>query len=286
MGKNHNKKRNVGIIYELLLRSISSSLVDNETHLAEKALKIIENRFDKSSAVYREFRLFNALVKSTVSDSAVAAAILTEAKQAARRMSPSALNREKSLLIRDINYTLGERFYHRRVPNYTFYATVQTLLNEWRNNDTSNLAHVVEYEGKVVEWLLSQKNELIEESPDNNVDDLVISIMTKKINDKYKNKLNENQKDILRQYTFSMQKDEGASIKKILKEMKTAVLENLKELQEKTENAVILSKISDVKEKVEEASIDIMSDSLISKYLVISQLNEEIKEALNVTEQS
>ena len=111
MAKSHNKKRNVGIIYELLLRNISDSLIDGDRSLAERALKIIEKRFDKSTEVYREFRLFNALAKSTVSDSAVAAAILTEAKQAARRCNSMTLKKEKSLLIRDINYNLKDKLW-------------------------------------------------------------------------------------------------------------------------------------------------------------------------------
>ena len=85
MSKSHNKKRNVGIIYELLLRSVSNSLINDDKLSAQQALDIIGKRFDKSTEIYKEFRLFNALAKSNVSNSAVTAAILTEAKQAARR---------------------------------------------------------------------------------------------------------------------------------------------------------------------------------------------------------
>ena len=60
------------------------------------------------------------------------AAILTEARQAARRCDSSVLNIEKSNLIRDINHNLNDSsFYHRRVPEYTAYATIQTLLFGW-----------------------------------------------------------------------------------------------------------------------------------------------------------
>ena len=141
MGRSHNKKRNVGIIYELLLRNISNSLVEDDKQKAAKTLKIIENRFDNSTELYKEFRLFNALAKSTISDSAVAAAILTEAKNAARRCDTYKLSKEKSYLIRDINHTLGDdNFYHRRIPEYKIYATIQTLLNEWRKEDRSDLS--------------------------------------------------------------------------------------------------------------------------------------------------
>ena len=75
----HNKKRNVGIIYELLLRYISSSLVESNKQAAKKGLTIIEKRFNKNTELYKEFRIFNALAKTTVSGTHVSAAILQEA---------------------------------------------------------------------------------------------------------------------------------------------------------------------------------------------------------------
>ena len=128
MSRSHNKKRNVGIIYEFLLRNISDSLISGDKSSAQNALKIIEKRFDKDTELYKEFRLFNALAKSTVSDSAVAAAILTEAKHAARRCDTAALDKEKSLLIRDINHKLSDSsFYHRTT------ARVHSLMQQFKH---------------------------------------------------------------------------------------------------------------------------------------------------------
>ena len=120
MARTHNKKRNIGIIYELLLRCISSSLIDENKSSAQVALGIIEKRFDKSTEIYKEFRLFNALAKSTVSDTPVASAILSEAKQAARRCNKKQLDREKSLLIRDI-FTAGEFLNTQCTPLFRFF---------------------------------------------------------------------------------------------------------------------------------------------------------------------
>ena len=75
MPNKHNKKRNVGIIYELLLKFVSKNLIENNQKNAQEALDIIKKRFSKNTELYKEFRLFNALAKSTVSDTAVAAAV-------------------------------------------------------------------------------------------------------------------------------------------------------------------------------------------------------------------
>ena len=152
MTRNHNKKRNIGLMYELLLRYISSSLVENRKKDAQTALDIVSNRFAHNTELYKEFRLFNALAKSTVSDTSVAAAILSEAKSAVRRFNIEKIDGEKSSLIREVNHKLDDSgFYHRRVPDYKIYATIQTLINEWKKGDSSDLSLTIQYEGKVVE---------------------------------------------------------------------------------------------------------------------------------------
>ena len=59
----HNKKRNVGIIYELLLKHISTKLLEGNKKDAKIATRLIEKHFKKGTELYKEFRLFNALVK-------------------------------------------------------------------------------------------------------------------------------------------------------------------------------------------------------------------------------
>ena len=182
MPKSHNKKRNVGIIYELLLRNISNSLIEGNQDAAQVALNIIEKRFDRSTELYKEFRLFNALAKATVSDSSVAAAILSEAKNASRRCDRQKIDREKSLLIRDINHSLQDSdFYHRRIPEYKVYATIQTLLNDWRLEDKADLSRVVKFESFVVENLLKEKLSVdIEDHANPDINNLVVKINDRK----------------------------------------------------------------------------------------------------------
>lgn len=129
-GINHNKKRNVGIVYELLLRAVSAYLIEGNKSKAQIALDIVSRRFGKDTELFKEFRLFNALAKTRVSDSAISAVILTESKAAARRIDFTKLDREKSLLIKDINHMLNDgMFFHRRISNYRDLATIQVALN-------------------------------------------------------------------------------------------------------------------------------------------------------------
>lgn len=274
MTKKHNKKRNVGIVYEQLLRYISTKIIENRQDMSKKAVKILEKRFNKETELYKEFRLVNALVNSTVSGTHVAAGILTEAKQAARDIDQSKLMREKSLLIKDINYELNEStFFHKKINNYKTYATVQTLINEWVKKDRSDLAKQIEYEKLVVEHLIEDKDTVMK-IDENKSDKLVFKVMSKKINEKYGSNLSSEQKDIIRNYAIYNQDPKSLSI--FLERLKSRTLKQLDLLREISDNKVILSKVDLVYENLATLSSDNIDDEAIKKFLTISNLKEQL----------
>ena len=95
----HNKKRNVGIIYELLLRHISSGVVDDNSNVSSSSMDILKKHFRSNTQLYKEFRLFNALVKTTASSEKVASTILSEARSMALSIDYDTLRHEKTKLI-------------------------------------------------------------------------------------------------------------------------------------------------------------------------------------------
>ena len=116
----HNKKRNTGLLYEFLIHTISQALVDDDKRKSSRALKIIKSHFKPGTELYKEFRLINSIMKTTVSVESVASSILGEAKVAARSHDVDSLDREKSLLIRSINHQLNDdHFYDQQI--FIFY---------------------------------------------------------------------------------------------------------------------------------------------------------------------
>src|SRR5947207_849958 len=105
MGRSHNKKRNTGLLYEFLVRHISEGLVSGDERQVHLATKLLKKHFKKGTELHREFKLFHALVNTTVASSDVAKKIVVEAREAAKRYDVAQLDREKSLLIKGINYT-------------------------------------------------------------------------------------------------------------------------------------------------------------------------------------
>ena len=130
----HNKKRNVGLLFAQLSQSVSESMVEGDIDKANKALSIVKRHFNPGTELFKEFRLFRAIVATSVPSDSLASSIIGEAKAASKKIDTRLLKQQKSALIKDINYNLKEEtFYDRRVSDYKIFATVQTLLSEWRN---------------------------------------------------------------------------------------------------------------------------------------------------------
>jgi ribosomal protein S15P/S13E len=235
MTAKHNKKRNVGIIYELLIQYITNSIIEGDRRSAKKATQIIEKRFAKNTELYKEFRLFKALANSTVNDTHVVASILAEAKRAARNINSEKLNKEKSRLIRDINYILEKQdFFYQSVPNYRNLGAIQIALNEWRK-DSPDLGILIEFEKKVGENLLSEKPSQNIEKMKNELDasqsdKLVLKIMTEKINQKYAH-LTKEERDIISHYAFYSSQENTDKLKDYLLEKKANALTLLEDLK-------------------------------------------------------
>lgn len=278
----HNKKRNVGIVYELLLRYVSSKLVENKKAEAQIALDIIEKRFDHSTELFKEFRLFKALTTATADDSSIAAAIIQESKAAAKRIDNTKLEAEKGRLIHDINHKINEEtFYKASVSDYKIYATIQTLINSWQSDDRSDLAKMVMYEGQLIQRLLEEKIPalVLEEQKTEDIDKLVIKIMTEKLNEKYSGQLTTEQKDIIKNYVFAAASDDMSEFTEYLDGIKSNTLSMIAELHTTSDNDIILEKVEEVKNKITSLSTDDIQDSTIHRFLQVSSLKDELMRA-------
>lgn len=279
----HNKKRNVGIIYELLLRAVSAYLVEGNKSKAQVALDIVSKGFSKDTELFKEFRLFNALAKTKITDSASIAVVITESKAATRRIDQQKLDREKSLLIRDINHKLNDaNFYHRRITNYRELATIQTALNEWAQGDRSDFSKTLMIETKIVEIL---KSDPISEVPlaeqkEEKVDSLVIKILNEKFNKKYAGSLTEDQRTLIRDYVIMNTSDgPSAEMVKRAKRIKEETLKTLTLIEKTEPNQIIQESLKDVRTRVTSLDLSTLDDDKLGKLMTLSQLIEEAREA-------
>ena len=279
--KSHQKKRNSFLIYEFLIRVISSALVEDDKSKSAAALKVIRKHFKPGTNLYREFRLINSLVKTTVSSDHVAASILKEAKEAVSLIDESKLDREKSLLIRSINHTLNdENFYDQHVNEYRTYATIQLMINEWKSKN-KDLQRMALFEDHVMKWLVTEK----EATPDTMITDdtagtsrLLMKVMTKKLNEKYAGVLNEQQRGLIRAYAFSTVSEDQTSIKTKLSEVKENLVSLVDQYSSEIQhNEYLKNKLSEAKSALLSESLEQVDDSTVTRFMLYSRLRDELE---------
>jgi len=281
MSRIHNKKRNTALLYEFLVRTVSAALVEGDKKTSATALKILRNFYKPGTQLYKEFRLFNSLVKTTVSSDGVSTSILSEAKAAAALINVEALDREKSQLIRSINHLIkNENFYDQPVNEYRTYATIQTLLNEWRKKPgTVDIDTVAKYEQQLRDWLVTEKKEhshsITEDSP--GTSRLLMKVMMKKLNEKYSSTLNSDQKEIIRSYAFSTAKDDKSTIIKKLMEVRNNLSRSIDSyVTDNPENKFVIDKMVSVKSQMLSESLESVDDSTVSRFMLYSALSHEL----------
>jgi len=271
----HNKKRNVGLIHEQLVRYVASSMIAGDKKEVEKTIAIIEKHFKKGSELYREFRLFNSLLNFTVDNESLAERILNESKSAAKTHNATKLSHEKSLLIKDINENLlqSRRFYDIQVEQYKMFATVQTLLNEWRGNLDLDPVKKAIFENSLIQKMLLKKiDDVIAHDLNEQCDPLVRKLMFQKFNEKYKNSMSEAQRSVLECAILGSDED----FKNHMISIKENALCALQKLKSDSDNETILENIENISKKISLLN-ESKNDESISKTLQVMQLISEIE---------
>lgn len=274
----HNKKRNTGLLYEFLARHIAESLVECDEVAARKGIKLLRKHFKRGTELHREFRLFNAMVNATVAERVTARRIVEEARAAAKTYDAKVLDREKSLLIRGINHTFNDpKFYAKHVDEYRTYATVQTLLDDWRRGTSSDIVKMTGYEEDLVEWLVTPKDKnVLEEQGNGDVDNLLLNLMFKKVDSKYKNALNPEQIKLVNGYVYSLKSGDDTALRETIEELKRTTLVAIDGYaDEEGSNARVIKQLNEIKAVLEQDD-GTVNDAILSRFLRVAQLKHEI----------
>lgn len=276
----HNKKRNVGLLYEFLVRHVAECLTRGNERDGRSAMRLLR-RFilRRDTELYREFRLFHALVNTTVKSEIAARQILAEARAAARAYNETKLDHEKSLLIKGINHTFNDAsFYDKRFDEYRIYATVQTLLNEWRKDRPDDVSQLVQFEEQAVDWLMAEKSNNVLEESQGDVDDVVVNLMIKKVNSKYDNVLSQDQIGLIKQYVYSVKNGDDAALRESLEKLRKDTLLAVNTfIKDESATPYAVQRLNEVRDLLE-GKLDTIDDDVIAQFLRVARLKQEITE--------
>ena len=273
MAKSHNKKRNIGIIYEQIVHFICEQLMNSNEKTAKEAINIIKESFKENTQLNKEYKLFKALVTTKEVTEHLASRIINEAKNACNyHFDNRKLEIEKSVLIKKLNHKFGKGvIFEKNIDNYREYATIQTLLNEWRK-DSHDFELITQYEIKLHESLTSRKKEVVVENKLPKVDNLTFKLMNEMFNKKYNYLLNENQKKLIDAYT----KSNTELITEKYAALKESTLSLLNNYINDCTNSTITENFENVYNKINQLDVNINNKDNLHKFLTLAKLNEEL----------
>lgn len=283
MSRAHHKKRNSGLMYEFLVASISAALVRGDDRTSSRAVKILRRHFKPGTELYKELRLISSLYRTKLSSDAVAGNVLREAKIRARSFDSAALDRQKSLLIKDVNQTLQDpEFYDRHVEGYRVLATLQTLVNDWRS-DSEDLGRISLYEDQAVKHLVSERVE----KPSVEIDSssvgtgrLLMKTMMTRLNERYSGQMSEDQRALVKAYAFSTATDDPDTLRLRLETVRNSVIEKIDRYvtSNSSSEKLVCEKLTQARAKVLSENIDKPDDEQVVRFMLYSRLTTELTE--------
>jgi hypothetical protein len=198
----HNKKRSTGIVYEMLVRRLSQAMIDRNRGDYNTSLGIVKKYFGDGTVLGIEKELFDVIRNTRGITETAARRVLHEVQAHASKLDWKKIDIKKSNLIKEINYSFGKDFFaEHRVPDYRFLATVQILIDMSRSGRTlTESVQKIQLEEVLVRYMTSTAAQISESKSKEEIDQLVMSLVAKRFNEKYSQSLNKPQQVLLEKY--------------------------------------------------------------------------------------
>ena len=248
----HNKIKNTGILFELLLRQVTADIFASQNQ--SKSVSLIKEFFNKKTALGKELELYQLLIKNNYKDNGKAEYLINVVLESRKRISSAKIRKEKYSLIKEIKESFNVKdFFNSQIPNYKVLASVYKLFEYDNSQEQFNPSELVTSKCTILEHLTSKpiqtkekekiKDRLISEYKQQGNDLRLLSykILVEKFNEKY-SVLNDNQRNLLREYINNISNTNGLS--DYIKEESIKVKAELK------------SHISDITEKVAKIKVN------------------------------
>ena len=242
----HSKYKNTGLLFELLVRQITTDTLDNTNSPAIKTLKkyFVNTELGKEYKIYEQLSNFKNL-SETKSE-----LVISSLLEAASKLDRAQIKKQRYNLIKEIKKSYDvEKFFKAKVNNYKIYAALNNLIENQSsknitpedtiNNKMTLLEHLVKEPVKTKQDTLME--EYIEYPKDIKI--LTHRIMLEKFNEKY-DSFSPDQKAILKEVVTSI--DNTSKLRDYyntkIEEIKKDIVSKISEIEDK----VLIIKLEEV----------------------------------------
>ena len=245
----HNKYKNTGILFELLVRQITSDTVSGKN---SPAINLIRKYFSKTELA-KEHKLYQTLVDSKVINEIKAETLINTTLELSTRLNRSNLRRDKYNLIKEIKAQYDiEEFFKAKINNYTQLAAVYNILEAKNATEFINPDQIIENKNTLLEHIVRKdvvkvenKDQVLEEyaTMDNSTKLLVYKILLEKFNEKYVS-LSPKQKSVLKEYINNI--SNTVKLREFVNENFESLRDELTKLNESVTDKTTQIKINEV----------------------------------------
>jgi len=251
----HSKFKNTGILFEVIVRKITSETLSGKD---SPAIKILKSHF-VNTELGKEYKLYETLFKFKNLNSNKATAILDTVLESSKKLNRSKIRKEKYNLIKDLKeYYDVEDLFKTKLVDYKAQASFYTLIEVYNTEKLIDPNQIIDNKVTLLEYLTSQeveregvKDDVIEEfkSQDKDIRTLTYYVLLEKFNNKYSS-LNLRQKHILKEFIECV--DNTPQLKDFYNKEVTFIKETITKELSRTESKVIKIKLNEVSSLIKE----------------------------------
>lgn len=201
----HNKIKNTGILFELLVRRIASDVLNGKSD--SFAVTLVREYFHPKSELGKELQLYRTFFNVPKLSEGKAFNMLDLVVARRKSLNEKTLSSQKFNLIREIKDNCNiKEFFNGRVPSYKVYASIYKLfegsdLDEVEDVVKSRFLVVEHLKGELKEEQIIKENSYIDalKGQDEEIRFLSYKFLLERFNEKYSD-LNDKQKTLLKEY--------------------------------------------------------------------------------------
>lgn len=183
----HNKKRNTAFLYEVLVRNLTKSILEQDGSLKKSIVGVIREHFKKGTELKKQLDIYSSLAESDSLHPFIAEKIVHEAKSLYETLDEKRIFDEQSALINKINKSISKNAFNIFIPNYKFLASIHQIFDKKAPVKTRVLM-----EGRIIKNMIGHEEKIETNMPP--VDNLVFKTFVSKFNEKYADDLLDEQK--------------------------------------------------------------------------------------------
>lgn len=248
----HNKKSNIGIIFESLIRNYTKSILESNNQKAKDIMKIIVKYFNNKSPLSEELSLVKVLTTTSINSFETGSRLLSEVKTASQYLDEEKIKKMKFDLIVEAYEVVGKDLFGVNIPNYRMLASVHQLINDYKGNvKIKNIKEKIALEEEVISNLidLNKPENKLEIKQFNDKEKLATKLAYNIYNETFSNFFSKKEADVINEYLINPDFKKYSKVKfnEIKKELSES-LESIKDntIKEKIEKAI--DKIETIKE--------------------------------------